>query len=140
MALAMAMAAVFALALSAVTANATTYTVNTLNDSSGNGDCSLRDAINAANGNPTSRSTCTTPGSGNDTIKFSVPGTITLGSTLPAIANTAPNSLTINGSGQSITVNGNHAVEVMVVNSGATLSLANLTIADGNSALLVLLC
>jgi CSLREA domain-containing protein len=93
--LAVAMAAAFAFALKAP-ANATTYTVNTLNDSSGNDDCSLRDAINAANGTPTSGSTCTKAGSGRDTIRFSVTGTILLGSTLPEITEAA-GILTING-------------------------------------------
>src|SRR6516162_5541041 len=79
-----AVVAVSALTLMAATANAwVTYTVNTLDDSSGNGDCSLRDAINAANGTPTSGSTCTTAGRGDDTIQFSVTGTIALTSTLP---------------------------------------------------------
>jgi CSLREA domain-containing protein len=74
--LAVAMAAAFALVVTSATANAATYTVNTLDDSSGNSDCSLRDAINAANGTPTSGSTCTTKGSGKDTINFSMSGTI----------------------------------------------------------------
>ena len=63
--LTVAMTAAFALVVMRATANATTYTVNTLDDSSGNSDCSLRDAINAANGIPTSGSICTTPGSGS---------------------------------------------------------------------------
>src|SRR5580700_1315712 len=70
---------------SAAAAQATPYTVNTLIDSNGKGNCSLRDAINAANGNPTSGSTCTTPGTGTDTINSSVNGPISLGSALPNI-------------------------------------------------------
>jgi len=77
-ALGVAMAAAFAIVLIAAPATATTYTVDTLDNSSGNGDCSLRDAINAANGTPTSGSTCTTAGTGSDTIQFSVTGTILL--------------------------------------------------------------
>src|SRR5580700_9823512 len=81
---------------SAAAAQATPYTVNTLIDSNGASNCSLRDAINAANGSPTSGSTCTTPGTGTDTINFGVgvDGPISLGSTLPPI--TDPN-LTITG-------------------------------------------
>lgn len=109
-----------------------TYTVNTLVDTndgacnnplgtgSGNKDCTLREAIEAANANaPTT-----------DTIKFSLNGTITLGATLPAISD----ALFINGSGQSVTVSGNNAVRVMQVKSGKTLKLKNLTIANGKSA------
>ena len=79
---------------SAAAAQATPYTVNTLNDSNGASNCSLRDAINAANGSPTSGSTCTTPGTGTDTINFSVNGSISLGSTLPNIIDA---NLTITG-------------------------------------------
>jgi CSLREA domain-containing protein len=56
------------IALLAVTiassARATRYTVDTLLDTNGASECSLRDAINAANGSPTSGSTCTTAGTG----------------------------------------------------------------------------
>jgi len=104
-------------------AYATSYTVNTLNDTSGAGDCSLRDAINAANGTPTSGSACTTPGTGTDTINFSVPGKITLGSILPLITDT---NLTVQGPSASppaITISGARQFQVMFVNSGATLNL-----------------
>jgi CSLREA domain-containing protein len=50
---------------SAAAAQATPYTVDMLNDSSGASNCSLRDAINAANGSPTSGSTCTINGNGH---------------------------------------------------------------------------
>src|SRR6266851_5645297 len=57
---------------------ATTYTVNSLADTDDGACtptlCTLRDAINAAEGNP-----------GADIITFSVNGMITLGSTLPSI-------------------------------------------------------
>ena len=56
-------------------------------------------------------------------------GTITLTSGLPAIQNT----LTIDGTGQAITVDGAGSFQVLVVNSTATLNLANLTAADGSS-------
>jgi CSLREA domain-containing protein len=114
--------------MGAATAQATPYIVNTLNDSNGAGNCSLRDAINAANGNPTSGSTCTTPGTGTDTINFSVNGTISLGSTLIVDAN-----LTITGPTTSpgITLDGGGANEVMDVLS-TTMHIANLTIANGS--------
>ena len=103
------------------------YVVNTLADTDdgfcsvlgqgpGNKDCTLREAINAAN-----------LISGANTITFSLNGTIVLGSTLPAITD----SVTINGIGHAIIVSGNNSVRVMIVNSGQTLNLLNLTIADG---------
>jgi hypothetical protein len=57
-------------------------------------------------------------------------GTITLGSTLPTITDSG---LTITGPTASagITIDGNNAVRVMVVDSGGTLNLNDLTIADG---------
>jgi ABC-type phosphate transport system substrate-binding protein len=88
--------------LCAAGARAATLTVNTLADSTDaattcttSGTCSLRDAITQA-------------GSG-DTINFSVTGTITLGSDLPAI--TA--SLTITGPGAGmLTVSGDNAYQL----------------------------
>jgi hypothetical protein len=94
-------------------------TVTNTNDT---GAGSLRAAITTANGSPTVATA----------INFSVSGTITLGSALPAIANSSPNgSLTIDGSGQSITVYGVSSYQIFSVNSGATLNLRNLTINDG---------
>src|ERR1017187_2635476 len=73
-----------------------TIIVNTTDDPGTSAECSLRGAIENANSkstNPTD-SNCAA-GSGTDTITFSVSGTITIGTTLPAIANTSPGSLTI---------------------------------------------
>src|SRR5262245_18855049 len=101
------------LALPALPARAAGFTVTTLADS---GPGSLRQAIGLANVT-----------SGADTITFGVSGTIVLASTLPAIAD----DLAIDGTGQSITISGNNAVQVITVNSGATLNLNTLTIANG---------
>jgi CSLREA domain-containing protein len=103
------------------------YVVNSTNDADdGTCDgthCSLREAINAANAT-----------SADDTITFSVSGTITLGSTLPAIVDAAAaGTLTIDGGG-NITISGNNSVQVMIVNSGANLTLQNLTIANGKAS------
>jgi len=120
------------------TATATpSSTVNTLVDDSGSSDglCSLRKAINNANnpGTDTTGGDCVlVTGTTND-ITFSVTGTITLSSGLPAIANSSPGSLTIDGTGQAITVNGANSYQILYVNSGATLTLNDLTIANGSS-------
>jgi CSLREA domain-containing protein len=138
-ALAVAMAAAFALVMTRATANATTYTVNTLQDTSGEGDCSLRDAINAANRTLTLGSTCTIAGAGKNIIQFSVTGTILLASTLPQVMETA-GSLTINGpASPGITIDGSNSgnpVQVMQVASGATLTFKNVTITNGSADIL----
>jgi CSLREA domain-containing protein len=108
--------------------SSTTITVNTTVDGTGGSDCTLRDAITAAN-TDTGAGGCSA-GHGADTINFSVSGQINLGSTLPAVAS----DLTIDGSGQSIVVSGQGAVRVLEVSAGASLTLAVLTIADGDAA------
>ena len=109
------------LVMSAVASAA--ITVTNTNDT---GAGSLRAAITSANGSPTVATT----------INFSVSGTITLGSALPAIANSSPNgSLTIDGSGQSITVDGASTFQILTVNSGATLTVENLIMSDGSATL-----
>ena len=65
---------------------ANTITVNTLSDSStaGDGLCSLREAItNANSASDTTMGDCV-PGTGNDTIVFSLSGMITVASALPS--------------------------------------------------------
>ena len=123
-----------ALALSTPARAQTTITVNSLNDPSDSGNCTLRDAINVAQGGIISPDVCSTGGSGSPyTIVFSVTGTIMLSSSLPAIANTSPGSLTITGPTTSpgITIDGGGSYEVMSVNFGATLNVANLIISNG---------
>ena len=94
---------------------AATFTVTNLND---NGVGSLRQAIMDAN-----------TAAGADTITFNVSGTIVLAASLPDISDAA--GLTIDGSGQSVTISGDHLVQAMIVDPGAALDLNNLTIADG---------
>jgi CSLREA domain-containing protein len=104
--------------------------VNTTTDTSTSGDglCSLREAINNANARSDTTSGDCVAGTGDDTINFSVSGTITLaGSGLPAIANT----LTIDGTGQAVTVDGASSFQVFVVNTLAALNLNDLTVANG---------
>jgi CSLREA domain-containing protein len=101
--------------------------VNTLADElSSDGDCSLREAITAANTN-LAVDACGAGAAGADTITFNLSGTILLGSTLPAI----DDDLTIDGSGQSVTVSGNNAVRVMIVSPSKALHLQRLNVADG---------
>lgn len=95
-------------------AHAATFTVTNLTDA---GPGSLRQAIASANASP-----------GADTITFGVSGAITLTTSLPTV--TYGTELTMDGSGRSVTISGNHAVQVIRVDGSLTLS--NLTIADGN--------
>ena len=115
-------------------ADAATITVNSLADPGGQGICALRDAITAAN-TEASFNGCAA-GGGNDTIVFSVTGTITLGGPLPAVANT----LTIQGpavSPPAITVDGAHQFQVLSFESGATLNVNNVSIANGTGGITI---
>ena len=108
-------------------------TVNTLSDASGAGDgsCSLREAINNANSASDTTSGDCVAGTGTDTINFSVSGTITpSGSALPSVSNT----LTIDGSGQTVAINGSGTYQGLVVESDATLNLYSMTITNGYAA------
>jgi len=99
---------------------------------SGYGFCTLREAIDNANdpGVDTTGGDCV-KGTGNDDITFSpsTTGTITLGTNgeLPAILNT----LTIDGTGQNITIDGSLDYQILYV-SGA-LTVNDLTIENGAS-------
>ena len=94
-------------------ARAASFTViNTLDSGTG----SLRQAILDANAT-----------SGADTITFSVSGTISLASALPAISE----DLTIDATGQNVTISGGDTVRVMAINTGQTVALKALTIANG---------
>ncbi|HMQ50994.1 MAG TPA: choice-of-anchor Q domain-containing protein [Anaerolineae bacterium] len=117
--------------LPAAPAQAASLTVNSLADADNGSDgvCTLREAIIAANNNATYHE-CASSGFGIDTITFSVSGTITLGASLPNVADSA--GLTING-GSGVTLSGNNAVRVFQVNSGAALTLQNLTVTQGKN-------
>lgn len=95
-------------------------------DDGTDGGCSLREAILAANGNA-DHNECTGTGYGADTITFSVSGTISLGSKLPVIND----DVTIDGTGQSITVDGGGTYQIMGINLGKTVYLTDLTFANG---------
>jgi LPXTG-site transpeptidase (sortase) family protein len=107
-------------------AYAASFVVESLSDTGGTplscgvGDsCTLRQAINLANAS-----------AGTDTITFSLSGTTTLGSTLPTITST----MTLDGSGQAVTVSGANSYRVLDVASTGNLSIYYLTIANGNDS------
>jgi CSLREA domain-containing protein len=108
---------------SAPPAHAATLTVNSLNDTNDGActasNCTLREAINAANATST-----------DDLIQFSLNGTINLGSVLPAIT-AVGGALTVDGDGHSLTISGQGLHRVFYVQSGAELTLLNLEIRDG---------
>jgi CSLREA domain-containing protein len=108
------------------TASAASIQVNTLLDGSVAGACTLRDAIAAAN-TDTAVNGCPAGSLGANTITFTVSGTITLGRVPPEVI--SGSTITVDGSGQSITVSGNNAWNVFV-NSG-TLQLRNPTVSNG---------
>ncbi|GCE26682.1 hypothetical protein KDA_21660 [Dictyobacter alpinus] len=66
----------------------------------------------------------------DDTITFQCSGTIILTSTL-----TISKNLTLNGSGQNVTLDGNNAVTVLSVSSGVHFTLNAITIAHGHASL-----
>jgi CSLREA domain-containing protein len=109
-----------------------TITVDTTDDElNSDGDCSLREAMTAANTNA-AVDNCAA-GSGADTIDFSVDGPITLGSTLPFI----DDDVTIDGTGHSVAVSGGGTVRVLVVNGGVAVSINTLTIQNGFTDIVV---
>ncbi len=107
--------------------NATTFTVTTLDDElNSDGDCSLREAITAANTNA-AVDACPAGEVGMDMISFGVNGTILLDSTLPAIED----HLVLSGPGAAnLILSGNSSVSAMTVTAGILLDLTGLTIAD----------
>ena len=124
-------ALIFSLSTPSIMTHASSLTVNSLADAiSVDGLCTLREAIQNANQNTATHIDCAA-GSGADTITFSLSGTITLGSALPTISDTAV--LTIDGAGQSVTISGNNLVRMVTVNSLAVLTVHQLTIANGST-------
>ena len=102
--------------------------VNTLKDElNTDGDCSLREAIEAANTN-TSVDACGTGEVVNDIITFDVAGTITVTSQLSVAAG---GPLVISGGG-AIKVSGGNIVRTLYINAEANLTLEGLTLVDGN--------
>lgn len=93
-----------------------TARIVTTTDDAGPG--SLREAIELANASP-----------GTDTITFEISGTILLASMLPVIAG----DLSINGSGQDITIDGQGGYRLLDVLPGVSLHLVELSLLNGYS-------
>jgi predicted outer membrane repeat protein len=117
-------------------ASAATITVNSASqDIDPGGVCTLRGAVDAMN-NGADTNSCTATGAyGNDdTIRFNL-GTATI--TLGIAANnhiTVRTPLTIDGSGNDITLDGNNANRIFYAVNGCTaLTIRRLTFRDGNS-------
>jgi CSLREA domain-containing protein len=103
-------------------ARAATITVDSIADDTNAGHCTLREAINSANGS--SGTADCSAGTGTDTIVFSVTGTITLGSKLPVVAG----NLTVTGPvAPGVTVDCDNKFQVAEVEMSATLNLNKLT-------------
>ncbi len=113
----------------------TSIVVTTLaDDNTSNGNCTFREAITAANTN-TAKDACPTGTAGLDSITFSAIGTIVLSSTLGDLPN-INQDLNITGPGAaSLTISGNHALSVLVVNTGVKVNLSSVTIANGYNSL-----
>jgi predicted outer membrane repeat protein len=133
-----AMVGLVAMLMAGAAQAATTITVNSLQDPTDRGKCTLRDAMSIATGGSSASGDSCGAGTGSPyTIEFSVSGTITLSSTLPLLNNDVDN-VTITGpnkaSSAGITISGNNAVPIMSVTAEfATLSLNYLTLTDGNA-------
>ncbi len=122
-------ALVMSVVLMARPAQAAGIIVNSLADGSVVDACTLRDAVAAAN-TDLAVNGCT-GGAGSDSITFGVSGTITVTSSLTVNQAT---SLTIDGSGQAVTISGGGTTGVIVMQTSAILHLESLTISNGNAA------
>jgi CSLREA domain-containing protein len=120
-----------------ITPAASTITVNSTSDAANASDglCTLREAITAANNNAASGAAvgeCAAgSSSGQDTINFSVTGTINLTGALPNLSS----SMTIIGPGSSqLTVRRNTGGDYRIWTvSGATVTISGLTVTNGKT-------
>jgi CSLREA domain-containing protein len=104
--------------------------VDTLDDElNTDGDCSLREAMTAADTNLGVDACPAGSGTQQDGISFSVNGTITLTAALPGVT-ALGGALSIQGS-HAITISGDDNHPVFSVASGGSLGLYNLTVRDG---------
>ncbi|HEV3310920.1 MAG TPA: putative Ig domain-containing protein [Chloroflexota bacterium] len=116
-----------------------TLTVNTLADSTGGSQLSLRDAILAVDGGsysgPATGQVSGTFGS-NDTILFasSLNGTISLNSSNGPLAISSSVTITANPTLNAITINGQSKTGVFEVTNAAAATIAGLTITNGKDS------
>ncbi len=118
---------VFCLAEAVSAANYTVTKIADTNDAVCDADCSLREAVAAANAT-----------ADNDTIYFALglfgsPQTITLSGTEIVIANNG--SLTINGTGANrLTISGNNASRIISISDNAVVNISHLRFTGGTGA------
>ena len=124
--------AVMMICLVSLSATAATITVNTLTDENNTNAaaCSLREAMNNANGDNTTNGLGCVAGSGTDAIVISVNGTITPTSNVPTISTSM--SVTGNGAG-NLTIDGNLTRRLFLI-TGGTVSINNLTMSNGTNS------
>ena len=121
------------LALSASSAHATTYAVNSLADNTAtDGVITLREAILAANSNFAQGDA--PAGGASDTINFAITGTIRLTSALPpistqlAISGPAAPGITISGDANGSGTPNAGDVRIFQIGGGAPVTISNLTV------------
>ena len=108
-----------------------TILVNTLEDElNGDGDCSLREAIAAANSNSGVDACLSGDTVITDTITFNVSGTIILINPLGQLLVIAGGPLEIDG-GNVVKVSGDGATRVLFVETGVILTLQRMDVIDG---------
>lgn len=115
----------------------TTITANTAEDeSNSDGDCSLREAVEAADANVAVGGCRAGSASGEDRIAFKVgkEATIKLDPQLGQINVTDTGGLSIDGGKKDVTVSGGDQTRVFEVSSGAELTIQDLTVADGSTS------
>jgi CSLREA domain-containing protein len=104
--------------------------VNTTDDEiNADGDCSLREAIQAANTN-TSVDHCATGNPAPTVDVINVPA----GTYITSVTLTITDFVTINGAGAGATIiDGGNAVRVFEVNAAQTVTISNVTVQNGNT-------
>jgi uncharacterized repeat protein (TIGR01451 family)/CSLREA domain-containing protein len=128
--------ALIAAGATAGAAQAATITVNSLADTTAtDAQCTLREALNNANGNSDTTGGDCAAGSGADTIQFQagLTGSIVLGGTQLSITD----STTISGPGvAALTVSGNNASRIFYIYNNAqalAVTISGLTLTQGNN-------
>jgi hypothetical protein len=105
----------FGLLTGTILASRTAHAQTTLTVSNCSNDSQLQADVTQANSD-----------NAGDTINFSCSGDIIVSQTLNITG-----SMTLDGSGQSVTLDGNYSLQVLIVQSGASVTLKALTVAHG---------